>query len=199
MDADIKPETEENVKPLGVIDADEQEVVIVRRHPVGIISLYVLTIVGILAGLFLIGYIMPSLFSLNKTQTFTVSLAAVAVITLAALSLIIATIIYGMSKLVVTNKNITQVLQRGLFNKAISQLSMANVEDVTAIQKGIFATFFNYGTLKIETAGEQANFHFEYCPNPRVLAKQILEARERFIETDPQRAFLANDRLHVPH
>jgi hypothetical protein len=199
MDADTQVDTDYNVTPLGDIDADEQEVAVIRRHPAGIISLYALTIFGIVAGLMLTGFVLPSVLDPNKTQAFIITLLVLGAISLAAIFLTLATIIYFQSKLVVTNKNITQVLQRSLFNKATSQLSMASVEDVTAIQKGIFATYFKYGTLIIETAGEQANFHFEYCPRPRVLAKQILEARERFIEADPDRAQRANERLHVPH
>lgn len=199
MDSDVQVDDDSTIKPLGIIDADEQEVCIVRRHPVGILSVYFLTVIGIATGLGLIGYVLPSVISPNKTQVFFIMLLVIAAICLAFLFLVLATVIYRESKLVVTNKNITQILQRSLFNKATSQLSMANVEDVTAIQKGIFATYFNYGTLKIETAGEQANFNFEYCPNPRMLAKQILEARERFIESDPDRAHRANERLHVPH
>jgi hypothetical protein len=45
----------------------------------------------------------------------------------------------------------------------------------------MFSLIFNYGTLKIETAGEQANFHFNMCPNPNYYAKLILEVREDLI------------------
>jgi len=39
----------------------------------------------------------------------------------------------------------------------------------------------NYGTLKIETAGEQTNFSFTFCPNPNHCAKVILDAREKML------------------
>ena len=58
---------------------------------------------------------------------------------------------------------------------------MANIEDVTASQTGILPTIFNYGTLHIETAGEQNNFIFLYCPNPNAYAKALLDARLNFI------------------
>jgi hypothetical protein len=46
---------------------------------------------------------------------------------------------------------------------------------------------FNYGTLRVETAGEQSNFNFIYCPRPNAVAKLILEARERYVEHPPKR------------
>ncbi len=75
---------------------------------------------------------------------------------------------------------------------------MANVEDVTSDQHGFFATLFGYGTLKIETAGEQMNFHFTYTPNSGAIANHVLEARERYLEYDPDRAVRENRSLHVP-
>jgi uncharacterized membrane protein YdbT with pleckstrin-like domain len=92
--------------------------------------------------------------------------------------MLIATFIFRQNRLILTDRNLTQILQYGLFNRKVSQLNMSNVEDVTAIQSGILSTVFNYGTLKIETAGEQMNFIFTYCPNPGYYAKIILDARE---------------------
>ena len=43
--------------------------------------------------------------------------------------------------------------EEGELPNVVERNSMANVEDVTAIQKGMLATMFNYGTLKVETAG----------------------------------------------
>ena len=58
---------------------------------------------------------------------------------------------------------------------------MVNVEDVTSIQKGMFATMLGYGVLKIETAGEQANFEYTFCPRSNYYAKVILNAREKVL------------------
>ena len=41
--------------------------------------------------------------------------------------------------------------------------------------------FFNFGCVKIETAGEQANFIFNFCPNPNGVAKIILDAKDDFL------------------
>ena len=79
--------------------------------------------------------------------------------------------------------------------RKVSQLSLANVEDVTSEQKGIFSNLFSYGVLNIETAGEQTNFYFNYCPNPHRVAKIILHAKDDFMIATGQTGSTRN-RLH---
>ena len=100
-----------------------------------------------------------------------------------ALFTIIGTWVYKQYRLVVTNENIIQVLQFGLFNQQVSQLNLAKIQDVTVDQAGILPAFFGYGTLDIETAGEQSNFRFKYTTDPNTIAKIIIEAHEDFIKT----------------
>ncbi|MCA9344118.1 PH domain-containing protein, partial [Candidatus Saccharibacteria bacterium] len=65
------------------------------------------------------------------------------------------------------------------FNRKISQLSIGDVQDVTVTQKGVLAHLFNYGTLVIETAGEQQNYLFTYIPDPYKHSKLIVGAHEK--------------------
>jgi uncharacterized membrane protein YdbT with pleckstrin-like domain len=101
--------------------------------------------------------------------------------------LFIATYIYRQSMLLVTDMNLVQILQKGLFVRKVSRLSMSNVEDVTAEQKGILPTIFNYGTLTVQTAGEMENFVFPYCPNPNKYADRILDARQAFVDKENEK------------
>jgi uncharacterized membrane protein YdbT with pleckstrin-like domain len=75
---------------------------------------------------------------------------------------------------------LVQIIQKSLFIRKISRLSFSNVEDVTAEQRGILASIFNYGTLLIQTAGTEDNFEFKYCPTPNKYADEIIEARQRY-------------------
>jgi hypothetical protein len=86
------------------------------------------------------------------------------------------------NELVVTNENIMQVLQFSLFNKQVSQLNLAKIQDVSVDQNGILAHAFNFGIIEIETAGEVANFRFIYVPDPNLMAKAIIEAHEDYIK-----------------
>jgi uncharacterized membrane protein YdbT with pleckstrin-like domain len=178
----------------------EGEVVVLRRHPFGLVALYLQVGFGLLAAVALIYFLLPSLLSGDATATAQKWLALFTLVAaaFAGVFLLIATYIYQLNNWRISNDSITQTLQTGLFRRQISELSMANIEDVTAEQNGLLPTLFGFGVLKAETAGERSNFHFVYCPRPNYYAKIILTARENFIEGEPQAAKRANELLSVP-
>lgn len=163
------------------VDADEKKLAEIHKHPLGIILLYIQATVGLIVAVGLGYFLLPVVVGNTDDAFFYGNLFAAVSITLAFLVMLIATFIFKQNRLILTDRNITQILQFGLFNRKVSQLNMNNVEDVTAVQDGFLPTIFNYGTLKIETAGEQVNFHFTFCPNAGYHAKVILDARERIL------------------
>jgi hypothetical protein len=102
---------------------------------------------------------------------------------LLALILFTVTYIYRQSKLLVTDRSLVQIMQKTLFIRKVSRLSMSNVEDVSEEQRGILPSIFNYGTLTVQTAGTMENFVFTLCPNPTALADRIIEAREAYAKS----------------
>lgn len=163
------------------VDVDEKKLSEVAKHPIGIISLYVSITIGVVVSLVLTFFMIPSVVA-DTDQAFAIAgLAALIIVVLSVLISVLATVVYRQNRLIVTDRNITQILQTSIFNRKVSQLNLVNVEDVTSIQNGILATMFGYGVLKIETAGEQANFNFTYCPRPGYYAKVILNAREKIL------------------
>lgn len=86
--------------------------------------------------------------------------------------------LYQANVVLVTSEKIAQLLYTSLFNRKISQLSIGDVQDVSVQQKGIFARIFNYGTLVVETAGEQNNYTFTYTPQPYETGKAIVNSHE---------------------
>jgi uncharacterized membrane protein YdbT with pleckstrin-like domain len=174
------PILDTTAKSMEEIDHDERLISIIHRHFFGIFIIYVQTFAALALGIGLIYFLLPNFVDRSETEVYRViGLVAGAIIVLMTIILVIATIIYYSSRLILTDKNITQVLQIGIFNRKVSQLAVTNVEDVTATKQGVFSTFLNYGVLNIETAGEQINFIFNYCPRPDFYARQILEAREQ--------------------
>jgi uncharacterized membrane protein YdbT with pleckstrin-like domain len=104
-------------------------------------------------------------------------LGFVLVIFVAVLTLIFAQL-YRSNVVFVTNEKLAQVLYITLFNRKISQLNIGDIQDVTVTQKGFFAHIFGYGTLVVETAGEQQNYTFTFVPHPYPAAKLIIQAHE---------------------
>lgn len=190
----ILPEAEKRRRPVfdptgrvEHINPDEVKVADVRRHPIGLFFIYLQTIVALGLSLFLIFAFLPSFLRVlgledDSGAKVVIYLFALLAIGFGLLFLILAARIYQASQLIITNDNITQIMQVGLFHRKVSEISMENVEDVTAYQKGIFQTFFNYGRVHVETAGEQDNYDFIYCPNPNAYAKAIQDARVEFLK-----------------
>jgi hypothetical protein len=153
----------------------------INRHPVGIIGVYAVigVVVAVIAGLAF--GLAPSFSTGNDNQAMAVGVVIFFVASIiAVIYALVATKVYWGNSWVITSDSVTQVQQRSLFSRQSSQLSLANLEDVTAEQNGILSHMFNFGVLKAETAGEHSKFMFPFCPNPNFYAQQILRAREVF-------------------
>ncbi len=151
------------------------------QHPFGLIAIYVASVIILIGTIGLSGTVLPQITGERVRTLSGVALGGVLVSLVVLGVLIVSTYVYRKSKLTVTDRTVVQIIQRGLFIRKISQISLSNIEDVTSEQKGIFANMFGFGTLNIETAGEQANFHFSMCPNPHRVAQIILDAKDDFL------------------
>jgi uncharacterized membrane protein YdbT with pleckstrin-like domain len=166
-------------------DENEQLICEIRKHPVGLVLIYV---TGFFVAIFMIlaFVILPNMFDgassgLGGSYDAIRPILALVGGGLALLSLGITAIgayLYQGNVVLVTNDKIAQVLQKSLFDRKISQLSIGDVQDVTVTQHGILAHLFNYGTVVIETAGEQQNYTFTFAPHPYECAKDIVFAHE---------------------
>jgi membrane protein YdbS with pleckstrin-like domain len=177
--------SKQKIPELKFLNRDEHVVTIVHRHFIGIVFIYAEAFAAVLALLALGFLVFPSIFSdLTSDSSMLLLGAAVFAVALMFFILFIATYIYRQCILLVTDQNLIQVIQRGLFIRKVSRLSMSNVEDVSAEQKGFLPTIFNYGILTVQTAGERENFVFPYCPNPNFYADRILDARQAYADSE---------------
>lgn len=168
-----------------MLEQGEQIVTVIKRHPIGLIAMYIQATAALGAIALLVIVLAPDLVSDSSNSAFGFLVAIFGLIVLLVLAILgLATSLYNQSQLVVTNRGIIQTLQKGMFNKKISRLSMSDVEDVTAEHKGILQTIFIYGTLHIETSGELKNFAFKFCPKADKYAMQIIEARHQYSPKD---------------
>jgi hypothetical protein len=180
-------------KTIEVLDRDERLLCAVKQHPFGILVIYLASFIAFISALILISAFLPSSFeNTNEIYTAWTILAFVCGFILFII-LIISTYIYNQSILTVTDKNVIQIIQKSIYERKVSHLSLANIEDVTSEQRGLFANMLNFGTLNIETAGEQANFNFVLCPHPNRVARIILDAKDDFIQATGQAGSFRNN------
>lgn len=74
---------------------------------------------------------------------------------------------------IVTTKRIINIEQQDLFHRTISEVRLSKVQDVTSESKGFFPTFFDYGEVFVQSAGELPRIVFEEVPQPQKIAKII--------------------------
>lgn len=191
----LSPETEAKLSTVGrkyfkLIEFDEEEVLLkeIRKHPIGRVFIYltggfVALIMAILFGIFAFGDTSTSLFAGTGidagSASGVIAFIGLIIIIFAVVVMVIQDILYTNNVIFLTNEKLAQVLYINIFNRKISQLSIGDVQDVTVTQKGILAHMFNYGTLVIETAGEQQNYTFTYVPDPYITSKAIVGAHEQ--------------------
>jgi len=85
---------------------------------------------------------------------------------------------------ILTNKRIIDINQKGLFHRVVDELDLLHVEDVASRVRGILGTFFDFGTVEIQTAGTERNFIFTGIPNPRKLCQLILAQYKELLKAD---------------
>ena len=167
-----------------MLEPGECVLTVVHRSIIGLAGIYIVAIVALAAIFGLVISVSPDTFD---TSSANISPALSAAMLLGAILLVLilftATYVYRQSRLLVTDKSLVQVMQKTLFIRKVSRLSMSNVEDVNEEQRGILASIFNYGTLTVQTAGTEDNFIFSLCPNPAGLADRIIEARQAYAKS----------------
>lgn len=86
---------------------------------------------------------------------------------------------------IVTDHRILEIHQLGLFKRDISELRLSKIQDVSVKIQGFLPTFFNYGQVTIQTAGEIPEFTFEQIPRPQQVKDKILQLYDQFIKQHP--------------
>src|SRR3989344_1347222 len=82
------------------------------------------------------------------------------------LGLLMLWVIYYLNVQIVTNERVVDIDQHSLLHHKISEVYLSRMQDVTAEVNGLLPTFFNYGNVYIQTAGEVERFVFSRIPNP---------------------------------
>ncbi len=81
--------------------------------------------------------------------------------------------IYYLDAWIVTNQRTIHTELKGLFNRYISSINHDKIQDVSVDVGGVLATYFDFGDLQIQTAGNFREFVFKKIPDPYEV-KQIL-------------------------
>jgi hypothetical protein len=182
--SNLKP-VSPKLKNLFEQDADEVLIGQINKHPIGLVFIYG----GALSMFLLVMVIVYFIFRIAPDSGFdleTVSIWIKLLFGLVGFFILlggyIAGWVYQRSALILTSEKLVQLTQQSLFDRKISQLAIGDVQDVTVDQKGVLSRVFHYGSINIETSGEQYNYSFDYAPHPHDAAKEIVSAHERNVQ-----------------
>lgn len=86
--------------------------------------------------------------------------------------------------LIITDKRIVDVEQRGFFSRKIASFRMERIQDVSSSTHGIIATLLKFGEIRVQTAGNDQEFILKHAPDPRMVRQIILDQHDKVIEED---------------
>lgn len=76
---------------------------------------------------------------------------------------------------IITSQRLIDIDFVNFFQKDYTEASLARVQDVSSKMIGSLQVMFNYGVVKVQTAGENPNIEFEDVPQPDLIGKIIGE------------------------
>ncbi len=81
----------------------------------------------------------------------------------------------------ITNKRLIAIDQKGFFFRTSASFRLERLQDAIVSVNGIIATLLNYGSLEVQTAGEEKNFKAYGLPNPGNLKSILLQAEDSIL------------------
>jgi uncharacterized membrane protein YdbT with pleckstrin-like domain len=175
-------------------NADEVVQKVIHKHVMAVLPYVSVSVLLFLIGLVAIYWgaagnpgIPQADFSGYTTQQLDIPLVPIGLISvlLASFMAIASVYVWWQNRLFITDENIVDMDQMGLFQRTIATLRLSRVQDISVQVKGPMQTIFHYGTVTVQTAGEKELFHFDYVPEPYKVKAIIVETYEKFAETKP--------------
>ncbi len=166
-----------NIKHLFKLKSYERIEMLMRRHPIFLLRDSLLFII-LAAVPFGIVVVLQSVRSTLLTGPVSMPIVVVAgsIYYLAIWLFVFSTVLdYYLDIWVLTNDRLISVEQQGLFSRVVSEMDLWLVQDVTSEVRGIMPTIFNYGKMSVQTAAENARFHFENAHDPNRIRQRILD------------------------
>ncbi|MBI5037085.1 MAG: PH domain-containing protein [Candidatus Kerfeldbacteria bacterium] len=92
--------------------------------------------------------------------------------------------VYTFNVFVITEDRIIDLDQRGFFDRTVSETTYEKIQDVSIRIKGIAQTVFHYGSVIIQTAGNQANIELHGVKNPELVQQSIISVQRSHQEAE---------------
>lgn len=175
---------------------DEKVILLLHRHP--ITMAWSLTKSIVLFGLPIIAWLIEFRhYNLSSQIHAYIFVGILLWLTLAFLSLAYNWIDWQLDRFILTDVRVIDMDQHGLFHRQVHETSLEHVQEVYYEIKGILATLFNYGHVKVLTGGPSGDLIFENVADPKQVQRIILAEAGRFREEYAAAPASAEDLLKI--
>lgn len=182
-DEQLHAESQKKYPTLNLSDG-EYIVAEVRRHPIGLFSIWFVTLlcVALVVALSVfIGTHASEVASSGVALSPDLILGGMALITILILLLgYVGQVIYVDNRFYVTNESVIQHVRTGLFTSREQTIALGGVEDASFRQEGILQYILGYGSIRLSTVGDENTYRFTIVSNPRTQLKTLNDAVEAF-------------------
>lgn len=160
----------------------EEIILLLRRHWL-VLLLEFVPLMFFLAGIIILHFLATGVFDFLQLQIDKVylQLAESFLFMIFWIILFIVWIDYYLDVWIVTNQRVINIEQVRLFSRQVSELEHSKIQDVTSEVKGVIPTFFRFGYVHIQTAGERARFVFKQVPNPVQTRNIIMQLQKHAV------------------
>lgn len=166
------------------LSAGEYVIKAVRRHPIGLV-------LPLAAGTIIIALALSVLFNFDviaanlaitgaPIDASSIAIPVWVLVAIVGLGMFIAYYVYVNNKFFLTNESVIQEIQTSLFSRQEQTVSLANIEDASYSQHGIFQQILDYGDIRLSTEGDETTYRFSYVASPKDHIATLNNAVESF-------------------
>ncbi len=160
---------------------NENVLFLIRRHwfvlvgpLIGTFIFYFMAVLGVLV----LPFVMPSLV---RDLSYNVYVLAISILILLPTTYLFQVfVLYYLNAVIITTEHLVEIQQDRLFARSISVLEFGKVQDVSSKEHGFFQSILNFGTIEVQTAGENRNFIFTNMPRPSDYAQKIMDLEQEY-------------------
>ncbi|MDR3125688.1 MAG: hypothetical protein LBU20_01265 [Candidatus Nomurabacteria bacterium] len=160
------PELDLNENEYVLIDVERTKLLPVVAHVTAGVGYVFFTIVAFLD--------MSGQFGVSDNGSFSI-ICLLATILLAVICYT-AVWVYNRNRMIVSNQRIFSEIQQALFSFYMQSIELEHVEDISYSQVGILANFFDYGSIRFSTIGNEHTYELTFVNQPESQIKIIKKA-----------------------
>lgn len=198
LSEELRRRHQESAKQYPSLNLSEGEFVVlqIRRHPIGLLLPILVTVLAVVI-LTTFAFLVPDFYaamdptlsapSLTPSEGLVMSVLLVLALLSVALGGSVVWV-YQKNQFFMTNESVIQHIQHGLFSHHEQTVSLGSIEDASFRRQGILQHFFNYGTMRLSTEGEETTYQFAFVEDPKKQIAIVNNAVEAFKNGRPVEA-----------